>query len=260
MPFLKILISFALLGSTLAESFQPKFYAFQNGVNFKNPAAILKELGFDGISQVRAHPTGLPDQVKSFEAAGLKVLSVYLNVNDKPIAPSTVKALANRGALIELTIQKMSPKTVEAVRQTAAMAAELKIKVSLYPHHGFAIATMPQAMDLIAKVSHPNLGVMFNLCHFLKNEDPVTLESTLAKAGSKLFAVSTCGADLKGSSWNQLIQPLDKGDFSQKRLFAALKKQGFKGPVGLQCFAIKGDKRKNLERSMTAWNSIMRSL
>lgn len=260
MSLLKILLSFSLLASAFAEPFQPKFYAFQNGVNFKNPAATLKELGFDGISQVRAHPTGLPDQVQSFEAAGLKVLSIYLNVNDKPIEPATVQALANRDALIELTIQKMNPMTVEAVRQTAAMAKKLKIKVALYPHHGFAVATMPQAMDLIEKVNHPNLGVMFNLCHFLKNEDPKTIETTLGKAGSKLFAVSTCGADLGGESWNQLIQPLDKGDFPQERLFRALNSLKFSGPVGLQCYAIKGDKHDNLQKSMGAWKTIIRNL
>lgn len=260
MPFLPTLISFVLLGSVLAEPFQPKFYAFQNGVNFKNPATTLKELGFDGISQVRAHPTGLPQQVKSFEAAGLKVLSIYLNVNDKPIESATVEALANRGALIELTVQKMSPKTVAAVRQTTAMAAKLKIKVALYPHHGFAVATMPQALDLIEKVAHPNLGVMFNLCHFLKNEDPASLEATLAKAGPRLFAVSTSGADLKGANWNRLIQTLDQGDFPQERLFKTLKKLGFRGPVGLQCFAIKGDKRENLEKSMAAWTALLEKL
>ena len=136
MSLLKIFLSFSLLSSAFAEPFQPRFYAFQYGVNFKNPAATLKELGFDGISQVRAHPTGLPNQVQSFETAGLKVLSIYLNVNDKPIQPATVQVLANRDAFIELTIQKMTPKTVEAVRQTAAMAKNLKIKVALYPHPG----------------------------------------------------------------------------------------------------------------------------
>ena len=115
-------------------------------------------------------------------------------------------------------------------------------------------------MNLIKKVNHPNLGVMFNLCHFLKNEDPKTLETTLEKTGSKLFAVSTCGADLGGGSWNQLIQPLDKGDFPQERLFRALNSLKFSGPVGLQCYAIKGDKHDNLQKSMAAWKTIIRNL
>ena len=151
----------------------------------------------------------------------------------------------------------MTPKTVEAVRQTAEMAAKLKIRVALYPHHGFAIATMPQAMALIAKVDHANLGVMFNLCHFLKNEKAEDLESVLERAGTRLFGVSTCGANLGGQGWNDLIKPLDQGNFSQSRLMRALGKLDFAGPVGLQCYGVSGDKRTNLSRSIAAWKKIL---
>ena len=119
---------------------------------------------------------------------------------------------------------------------------------------------MPQAMDLIKKVNHPNLGVMFNLCHFLKSEDPETLENVLLKAGTRLFAVSTSGAVVGCKDWDCLIQPLNKGSFSQKRLFSTLKKLNFNGPVGLQCYGIKGDKRDNLESSIEAWKEMLRTL
>ena len=122
---------------------------------------------------------------------------------------------------------------------------------------GNAVATMAQAMDLIKKVDHPNLGVMFNLCHFLMDEKAETMEAVLEKAGDRLFAVSTAGADLGGRSWRALIQPLHKGTFPQKRLFAALKKLNFKGPVGLQCYAVRGDKRTNLKNSMAAWKKTL---
>ena len=263
MPLLKLLLCFALLGSALAEPFKPKFYAFQNGLGFdsmEKEAAFLKEIGFDGVNQMQGNANQVAQRIAAYDKAGLHALSVYLNVNDQALTEDRVKALANRNAIIELTVQKMTPKTVEAVRQTAAMAEKMKIKVALYPHNGFAIATMPQALDLIEKVDHPNLGVMFNLCHFLKNEDPKTLESVLKKAGASLFAVSTSGASIDGKGWGDLIQTLDKGNFPQERLFKALKDLDFKGPVGLQCYAIKGDKRKNLENSMTAWKSVMKKL
>ena len=162
--------------------------------------------------------------------------------------------------MIELTIQKMTPKTVEAVRQTVEMAADMKIRVALYPHHGFAIAKMPQAMELINKVDHPNLGVMFNLCHFLKGESAEDLEAVLEKAGSRLFAVSTSGANLGGQGWDELIQRLDQGDFPQDRLFRKLEQLGFPGPVALQCYGVRGDKRMNLERSIAAWRKIIAGL
>jgi len=242
---------------------KPAFYAFQNGVAFgslEDEAKTLKKLGFDGISQVHQGGAALAQRVEVYEKHGLDVLSVYLSVQDEPIAEETVKPLENRDALIELTIHKMTDKTVKAVRETAEMAAKLKIKVALYPHHGLAVATMPQAMEMIAKVDHPNLGVMFNLCHFLKGEDAGTLEEVLDVAGSRLFAVSTSGADVGGKNWQELIKPLNQGDFPQARLFEHLRGMDFEGPVGLQCYGVPGDKLENLTASMKAWQELNEGL
>lgn len=222
-------------------AFAPKFYAFQNGVSFgseSDNAQTLKTLGFDGVSQVNHGGARLKEQI---EKTGLEVLSIYLNVTDTPIEAKVVEPLANRKAMIELTVGPITPQLVEAVRETAEMAGKLNIQVALYPHVGNGVETMPQAMDLIAKVDHPNLGVMFNLCHFLKREKHEDLEKVIENAGDRLLAVSTNGADQDGKGWDRLIMPLDQGSFSQARLLKALKKAGFKGPVGLQCYAVKGD-------------------
>lgn len=248
---------------TKEREFAPKFYAFQNGVSFgseSDNARTLKSLGYDGVSQVKDGGAKLKEQIEAFEAVGLEVLSIYLNVKDKPIDAEVVEPLANRGAMIELTTGPITPELVKAVRQTAELADKLDIQVALYPHYGNGVATMPQAMDLIAKVDHPNLGVMFNVCHFLKSEKIEEMENVIEKAGDRLFAVSTCGADVDGKGWNELIKPLDQGDFSQVLLLKALKKAGFHGPVGLQCYAVKGDKRTNLENSMAAWRMALGQL
>jgi sugar phosphate isomerase/epimerase len=244
--------------SAVADAFSPEFFVFRNGLSFGPPAqeaAVVKELGYAGVSQVKGDK--LAERVAAYEAVGLRVLSIYLNVDDKPISAAQVKPLANRGAMIELTVRKTTPATEQAVRETVEMAAGLGIKVTLYPHAGFAVATMSQAIALAEKIDHPNLGVTFNLCHFLKSEAPTTLEPILKQAGKRLLFVSTNGADTHGKNWNTLIQPLDKGDFPQTRLFTALKAQGYSGTVGLQCYAVKGDKKDNLARSMAAWQSIM---
>ncbi len=235
------------------------FYAFQNGVSFgsdENEAKTLKELGYDGISQVKVTGDRLAQKIAAYDKVGVKVLSVYLNVDDKPLSAGMVKPFADRGCLIELTVRKMTPTTVEAVRQTAEMAGKMKIRVALYPHYGFAVATVPQALDLVKKVDHPNLGVMFNLCHFLRGEKADDMEAVLKRASPHLFAVSTSGANADGRSWGDLIKTLDEGDFSQQRLFDALRKVGFDGPVGLQCYGVRGDKRTNLKKSMAAWKKI----
>lgn len=242
-----------------AETFKPEFYAFHNGIpemSYEDEAKMLKELGYDGISQVHGAGDQLAQRVAAYKSHGLKVLSVYLGATETPISAGLVEALAN-GGMIELTVNSINPKVIESIRQTAEMASQLNIRVALYPHYGNAVATMPQAIDLVEKVGHANLGIMFNLCHFLKSEKASDLECILEKSAPYLLAVSTCGADLEGTTWGALIQTLDKGNFPQKRLFSTLKKLNFKGPVGLQCYAIKGDKRSNLKESFHAWEKIL---
>jgi sugar phosphate isomerase/epimerase len=119
---------------------------------------------------------------------------------------------------------------------------------------------MPQAIELVEKVNHPNLGIMFNLCHFLKSEKLEDLETILTKAAPHLFSVSINGADGDGKDWDSLIQTLDKGNFPQLRLLGALKKLHYQGPVCLQCFAVKGDKKTNLKQSIEAWETILKEL
>lgn len=38
-----------------------------------------------------------------------------------------------------------------------------------------------------------------------------------------------------------------------------LRDANYEGPIGLQCYNVKGDQRENLEKSMTAWKQLLRS-
>jgi len=74
-----------------------------------------------------------------------------------------------------------------------------------------------------------------------------------------LFLVSINGADHKGG-WDKLIQPLDRGEFDVRTFLEQLRDVGYTGPVGLQCYNVKGDLRENLQRSMKAWKEFSQSL
>ena len=94
-----LFVSPAFAEQTNPQSFAPVFYAFENGVSFgsaENNAKTLRELGYDGISQAHVGGEKLAHQVAAFDKAGLRVLSVYLNVGDTPLAEDLVKPLANR--------------------------------------------------------------------------------------------------------------------------------------------------------------------
>ena len=67
--------------------------------------------------------------------------------------------------------------------------------------------------------------------------------------------VSINGADPQGD-WDRLIQPLDRGSVDVAGLVRTLVENGYRGPIGLQCYAIKGDPRTNLQRSMAVWRRI----
>ena len=53
----------------------------------------------------------------------------------------------------------------EIVREVAAMAEEAGLRVALYPHHGFWVERVEDAVRIAKKVNSKNLGVTFNLCH-----------------------------------------------------------------------------------------------
>ncbi|MGJ8725102.1 MAG: sugar phosphate isomerase/epimerase family protein [Roseibacillus sp.] len=226
-------------------------------LSLEKEGAMLKELGYAGVSQIYGDDDKLAERVAVFEELGVKVLSVYLSATDVPLQADAVRSLAN-GGFIELTVKKKTPGIVESLRKTAEMAAGLNIRVVLYPHFGDAIATMDDALALADEVNHPNLGVMFNLCHYLRSEKAEDLEAAIEKAGERLFLVSTNGADLDGKNWTTLIQTLGKGTFPQERLIAALKKVDYQGPVTLQCYNVPGDKRENLEASIEAWKELLK--
>ncbi len=260
MKFLVVAASFLLaILSANAEDGSPELYVFQNGLGFgsmEEEAKELSRLGYAGVSQVKGTAEELGQTVAVYGEKGLRVRSIYLDAGDIPVDPKKLEAVAVSGAMVELTVKMMEPGTVESVRGFCDEVEKLGMKVAVYPHHGFAVGTMPQAMDFLAKVNHPRLGVMFNLCHFLRGENPANLEKVIQEAGDRLFAVSVSGADEGGKDWGALIKPLDQGDFPVNQLLEMLEKANFRGPISLQCYGVPGDKKKNLERSIAAWKRL----
>ncbi len=234
-------------------------YVFQNGMGFGTPreeAEVLLGLGYCGVSQLSGDARQIQKSFAAYRGEGLLIGSVYLDASGESLDGKDAEKISRAHPMIELTVKKMDAGTVERIRKTCGTAQGMNMKVALYPHHGYAVATMPQAMELIAKVNHGNLGVMFNLCHFLRGEDVADLEKVITNAGDRLFAVSVSGAEVGGKGWDALIKPLDEGDFPMERLIKVLEETGFHGPVSLQCYGVPGDKKKNLERSMAAWKKL----
>ncbi len=132
-----------------AESCWP-FFVFDNGLRgIADPPKLLRELGFAGMG---ASGLKIADLVKQYQAAGLKVFSTYVGCQiDQtppydPLFRDAVRELQGSGVILWLTVRggnygKEDDKAVAIVREIADLAEPWDVRVALYPHTGFYVAT-----------------------------------------------------------------------------------------------------------------------
>lgn len=258
----------------------PPFFVLSNGVEDAKhatpeaQAATLKELGYDGIGP--SGTKGIPEMLRALDAQGLKMYALYVGANldpdqpkYEPGLPEAIQQLKGRETFIWLYIcsarhkpssEDGDPRAVEIVREIATLAEQSGLRVALYPHTWFYVQRVEDAVRLAKKVDRKNVGVTFNLCHWLKLDEPKNMRPLLELARPYLFVVTINGADAGGKDWGQLIQPLDRGTFDVAGFLKTLHAMHYAGPIGLQCYGIKGDKYENLQRSMEAWKKLSATL
>jgi sugar phosphate isomerase/epimerase len=246
------------------------FFAMDTATGGGTPdaqATMLKELGYAGMSCGLNHD--IPVVLTALDERQLKLFAVYAGVNlgaDGPSYPAklsqVIQQLKGRETIVWLTVTGNAPEAedqaVKAVREVADLAKAAGLRVALYPHAGFYMARLSDAVHLARKVDRANVGVTFNLCHWLKEGRPDEMLEDIRAAAPHLFVVTINGADRRGTTWEQLIQPLGQGDFDVAALLKALREAGFRGPVGFQGYGIGGNARENLRRTITAWKTLAR--
>lgn len=234
-------------------------------------AQLLKELGYDGAGHVGLD--GLQERLRTLEAAGLKLFQVYLGLNLRPDGQppydprlkELLPQLQGRQVVLGLLIrggrpsdETLDPRAVALVREWAQLTAPCGTRIALYPHTGDWLERVEDALRLADKVDRPNVGVMFNLCHWLRTDPQRNYRPLLERAGTRLFGVTINGADVfdPQPGWSRYIQPLDSGSFDVGGLLKTLRELGYTGPIGLQCYGLGGDARDHLSRSMAAWRRL----
>jgi sugar phosphate isomerase/epimerase len=113
---------------------------------------------------------------------------------------------------------------------------------------------MDDALRLADKYDSPEVGISFNLCHWLRENGGKEPVENVVRRLRRLRTIVINGADYEGG-WDRLIQTLDRGQFDVYRLLALLKARGLDVPVGLQCYNIPGEPEVNLTRSYAAWRT-----
>lgn len=249
------------------------FFAFDNGTGRgqlapEEQAQLLANMGYDGIGYTGT--AGIPQMLEALDKHDLKMFSIYVGVVLGPDGPTidpglqrAVQALKGRDTFIWLTIRGSAPnadqQAVRAAREVADLAAKSTLRVALYPHYGFYVDRVEPALRVVKEADRDNLGVSFNLCHFLRVGDAPNLDQRLRQAMPHMMLVSINGTDHEGN-WDRLIQTLDRGDYDVYGVLTKLRRLGYDGPVGLQCYQVPGDRRENLKRSIDAWKGFVKRM
>jgi len=237
-------------------------------------AVMLKELGYEGVGHIFLD--GVAERIKSLDDAGLQLYQITMNVD---VAPGktpyearfkdVLALVKGRHVQFDLLLNGMPPSdvsvdphAVEILREMSDLAKDSGAQLLLYPHQSSWVERIEDAVRVANKVNRPNVGVMFNLCHWLRVDKQRDYKPLLVQAMPRLWAISICGADEldPAPGWAHYIQPLDKGSFNVGLLLKTLKDLGWKGPIGLQCYGIGGDAREHLARSMAAWGKLSENL
>jgi len=253
------------------------FFAMDTGTRdaahstIESQVKMIKDLGFSGFGPTWSDPAAVHEMLTSLDRHGLKMYAIYIGINIDagkaavtPQLKEAIQVLRGRETMLWLHVQsnKYKPSSpegdevgVEALRELAELAQAANLKVALYPHAGCWVERVDDGVRLAQKAGRKNLGVTFNLCHWLK-VDGRDLESTLKLAMPCLFVATINGADQSGKEWSQLIRPLDQGNYDVSQVLSCFIKLGYTGPIGLQHYGIGGSAEENLKRSMEGWRKL----
>ena len=238
---------------------------------FEEQAVMLKELGYPGVGHIWLDK--VEERLKTLDAAGLRLYQITMVVDLTPGKPpydakrfkEVCAAIKGRNVQFDLLTNGRKPsdasfddQAVAILRTMSDQAKDSGAQLLLYPHQGSWIERIEDSIRVADKVDRPNVGVMFNLCHWLRVDKSRDYKSLLKQAMPRLWAVSINGADELDPKpgWDRYIQPLDKGNFDMATFLRTLRELGYTGPVGLQCYGIGGDTREHLARSMDAWKKM----
>ncbi|MBI3851638.1 MAG: sugar phosphate isomerase/epimerase [Verrucomicrobia bacterium] len=239
--------------------------------NFEEQAEMLKELGYDGVGHIWLDK--VEERIKTLDAAGLRLFQITMVVDvapgktpyDTARFKEVCAAVKGRQMQFDLLLNgrkpsdpSVDPRAVEILREMSDLARDSGSQLLLYPHLGSWVERIEDSLRVADKVDRPNVGVMFNLCHWLRVDKQRDYKPLLRQALPRLWAVSINGADEFDDQpgWDHYIQPLDKGSFDIAAFLRTLRDLGYTGPIGLQCYGIGGDARDHLARSINTWRRL----
>lgn len=248
------------------------FYSFDNGLrDVKGVDAkvkLLKDLGYAGL-EYHLDPTELPKMLEALDKHGLKMFGIYTVPSLEQGIPDDwgewIKKLAGRKTRIEMAIRSKKFKSSDPAGDKIGGAMVKKVSdfcgdtgpvVSIYPHTNSWTERVEDGVRMAKLAGRKNVGTNFNLVHWQWVKQTRPLAEVLTEALPHLFLVTLNG--LKGpKDSRQKIRPLDESDYDLGGFLKLVRKVGYTGPVGLQCYSIKNPAADHLKRSMATWRKLL---
>jgi sugar phosphate isomerase/epimerase len=287
-----VIVLLLLICCSLKQAYSQKvrndFFALHNIIRgdsiyntFDKQVSLIKSAGYDGIEI---------NQVESFEGMkealekhSFKAAYFYVKINlDTPYMDKRlegyIRQLKGTKTIIApfiLSNSRLKPGNgkadtlvVQLMQQLAGWAKPSGLQVAIYPHLGFYVERTDHALRLVQSIHQKNVGLSFNLCHWLATtapEERSRLKSHLKELQPNLKMITVSGAnDVISKSknvWDDYILPLGEGTFNTYGLLKyCIKDLKLKVPVGVQCYNIKTDKYQLVKNTMTTWKQYKNKL
>ncbi|MED5419351.1 MAG: TIM barrel protein, partial [Verrucomicrobiota bacterium] len=164
-----------------------QFFAMDTGTrdgqtrSYDQQAALVKELGFSGIGYTGANR--IPEMLAAVEKHDITFAPLYngIEVRNNGVThhanlEKTIAQVKGREAIVWLYVggqRPADPSTTDApvvakLQELADLASKSEVRLALYPHAGAYADRVQDCVRLVKAADRSNLGVTFNLCHFLK--------------------------------------------------------------------------------------------
>lgn len=283
-PFL---LCFIYSFTTLAQREQEvEFFAFLNMMegdsvkrSLEYDITYIQSVGFNGVGY--KHDENLKETLKIIDDYDFKTSVVALKVNIdseqlEPYLKERIKLLKGSKSILMPSFYSKSGKylsrsikgdaaAARAASKIAQLARKSKLEVAISPRYGCYVSTHTQAYELAKSVGRLTVGFSFNLSDWLATssmEERNSIYSDLMNYIGKLKVVTINGANRviteKVNPYDDYLLPLGQGTFDTYLLVEYLiLKQGYSGPIGVQCEGTTGDKMQLAEDVMLVWKSYL---
>ncbi len=248
---------------------------------FDKQVELIKSLGFDGIeiNQIESF-AGMKMALDKFQFSGaFFYVKITLNEPIDNRIEKAIEQLKGSKTIIapyiivnpknkNISKQEGDIQVIQMMQQISDWAEKSNLQVAMYPHFGLYLAKTDHALALVKQINRKNVGLSFNLSHWLASSD--SMERTTIKSHVKdlmpyLKMITVNGANnvitQKKTIWDDYILPLGEGSFDTFALVKyILKNLHYQNPIGVQCYNIKGDKPTLARNTMGVWKKYQMQL